>query len=47
MYNGWTESPEQIEARKARILAGYRPDRKPTAPAKTGDSKPTPKTQVK
>jgi hypothetical protein len=24
MYQGWTENAEQIERRKARILAGYR-----------------------
>jgi hypothetical protein len=24
MYAGWTETPQQIERRKARILAGYR-----------------------
>ena len=27
MYNGWTESPDSIEARKQRILAGYKPTR--------------------
>ena len=28
MYNGWTESPDSIEARKQRILAGCKPTRK-------------------
>jgi hypothetical protein len=26
MYNGWIESQEQIEARKARILKDYKPE---------------------
>lgn len=47
MYNGWTESQEAIEARKRRILAGYRPARKRT-PAKAGGlAKSTAKPQVK
>ncbi len=40
MYNGWTESQEAIEARKARILAGqYRRPGGRTAPA-TSASQP-------
>jgi len=27
MFHGWTESPEQIEARKRRILKGYKAQR--------------------
>jgi hypothetical protein len=32
MYQGYTESQERIEARKARILADYQPE---PAPAET------------
>lgn len=47
MYHGFTESPEKIERRRRRILAGYhRPGRKPRT-GKAGESKPTPKTQAK
>ena len=40
MYQGYTESAEKIEARKRRILAGYRPDRKPTPAQAAGQAKP-------
>ena len=27
MFHGFTESPEKVEARKRRILAGYKPSK--------------------
>jgi hypothetical protein len=38
MYNGYTETPEKIAKRKARILKGYKPKSKRTA----GGRKPSP-----
>ena len=40
MYNGYTESAEQIAQRKARILKGYKPAKKRTT-KKTGGRKPS------
>jgi hypothetical protein len=41
MYNGFTESPERIAERKARILKDYKPPKKQRK-VKTGGRKPSP-----